>query len=76
MGILAVAISMTHSDMFYRLDISTFLWIIAVLDFHPFEIYKNLVLPMSIITFTVDSHTDNHFYKYIGIYISFKYYTV
>ena len=67
---------MTHSDMFYRLCIFTFFWAIAVLDFRPFEIYKNLGLPMSTITFMVSSYGDNHFYKYVGIFISFKYYTV
>ena len=48
------------------------LWAIAVTDFCPLEIYKNLVLPLSTITFTVNSHANNHFYKYI----CFKYYTV
>ena len=42
-----------------------FLWAIAVSDFCPLEIYKNLSLPLSCRTFTVNSHADNHFYKYI-----------
>ena len=53
-----------------------FLWTIAVSDFsdfHPLEIHKNLGLPLSTITVTVKSHTDNHFYN---ILIWFKYYTV
>ena len=50
---------MTHSGMLYRLDISVlFSWAIPVLDFHPLEIYKNLGLLFSTITFTVNSHTD------------------
>ena len=44
------------------------LWAIAVLDFRPFEIYENLSFPLSSITFTVNSHTDNHFYKYICLF--------
>ena len=32
-----------------------FLWAIAVSDFRPLEIYKNLGLPLSTITFTVNS---------------------
>ena len=36
------------------------------------EKYKNLGLPLSTITFTVNSHADNHFYRYI----CFKCYTV
>ena len=38
----------------------------------PWEIYKNLGLPLSTITFTVNSHADNHFYNYI----CFKCYTL
>ena len=50
--------SITHSDMLYRTDISTFYF------YEPlFQIF---------VPFTVKSHTDNHFYKYI----CFKYYTV
>ena len=60
---------MTHSGMLYRLDISVlFSWAIPVLDFHPLEIYKNLGLLFSTITFTVNSHTDSHFYKYIYLF--------
>ena len=39
-----------------------FLWAIAVSDFRPLEIYKNLSLPLSTITFKVNSHADNYFY--------------
>ena len=59
-------------------DVSTgyfyisFLWVIAITDFRPLEIYKNLDLIPSTITFTVGSQADNHFYKYN----CFKYYTV
>ena len=45
-----------------------FLWTIAVSYFRPLEIYKNLGLPFSSITFTVNSHPDNHFYKYIYLF--------
>ena len=34
----------------------------------PLEKYKNLGLPLSTITFTVNSHADNHFYKYIYLF--------
>ena len=42
-----------------------FLWAIAVSNFRPLEIYKNLGIPLSTIIFTVNSHADNHCYKYI-----------
>ena len=45
-----------------------FLWAIAVSDFRPLEIYKNLCLSLCTITFTVNSHADNHFYKYISLF--------
>ena len=48
------------------------LWAIAVSDFCLLEIYKNFCLPVSTITFTVNSHTDNCLYKYI----CFNYYKV
>ena len=35
-----------------------------VLDFLTLKIYKNLVLPLSSITFTTNRQADNHFYKY------------
>ena len=41
------------------------LWAITVTDFYPLETYKNLGLPLPTITFTVNSHANNHFYKYI-----------
>ena len=44
-----------------------FLWTIAVSDFRPLEIYKKLDLHLSTITFTVNSLTDNHFYKYLFV---------
>ena len=57
---------MTHSDMLYRLDISTFYFYepFAVSDFRPLEIYKKLGFPLSTTTFAVNNHADNHFYKY------------
>ena len=73
-GILAKATSMTHSDMFYRLDISTFYFYEPLLlqIFFPWKyiktsLYKNW-LPLSTITFTVNSHAYNHFYKYIYLF--------
>ena len=50
-----------------------FLWAI-VSDFPPFEIQKHLFSPLSSITFTANSQTDNHFSK--SIYLFRKYYTV
>ena len=44
------------------------LWAIADSDFSPLEIYKNLALPLSTITFTVNSHADNRFCKYIYLF--------
>ena len=40
-----------------------FSWAIADSHFHPLEIYKNTSLSFTTITFTVNSHADNHFYK-------------
>ena len=42
-----------------------FLWTIAVSDFSFLEIYKNLGFLLPTITFTVNSHVDNHIYKYM-----------
>ena len=62
------ATSMTHSGMLHKRDISVlFLWATVVSDFRSLEIYKNLGLSLSTITFTVNSHTDNHFYKYLFV---------
>ena len=44
-----------------------FLWTIAVSDFCPLEIYKKIDLPLSTISFTVKSHADNHFCKYLFV---------
>ena len=41
---------------------------IAVSDFRSLEIYKNLDFPRFSFTFTVNSHADNHFYKYIYLF--------
>ena len=43
------------------------LWAIAVSDFLPLKVYKNLGLPLSSINFMFNSHADNHFYKYIYV---------
>ena len=40
----------------------------AVADFRSLEICKNLGLPMSTITFTVNSHVDNYFFKYTYLF--------
>ena len=55
-----------------------FLCTIVVSDFLPLEIHKHLVLPLSGITFIVNSQADNHFYKYISLYkiYFFVYYAV
>ena len=45
-----------------------FLWAFAVSHFLPLEIYSNLGLPLSTVTFTVNSHADNHFFKYIYLF--------
>ena len=45
-----------------------FLWPIAVSDFCPLEIYKNLSLTLSTIYFTVNSYTDSDFYKNIYLF--------
>ena len=45
-----------------------FLWAITISEFCPLEIYKNLGLPLSTITFTVNSNKGNHFYKYINLF--------
>ena len=67
---LAKAISMTNSGMLYRLDISTFYFDEPLLFqiFVPWKFNKNLCPPLSAITFTVESHADNHFYKYIYLF--------
>ena len=71
-GILAEAINKTHSGMLYRLEISTF-YFYETLLFQIFVLWrfiKTCTFPC-IITFTVNSHADNHFYKYIYLFILF-----
>ena len=51
-----------------------FLWVIAVSDVRPLEIYKNLDLSLSTITPTVITAT--HITIPINMFICFKYYTV
>ena len=69
-GILAKGISITHSSMLHSLDVFyvLFLWVIAVSDFHTSEIYKNLGLLLSTITFRINSHVDNYFYIHIYLF--------
>ena len=45
-----------------------FLWAIAVSNFRPMEIYENLGLPLSTITFKVINHVDNHLYNHIHLF--------
>ena len=45
-----------------------FLWAVAVSDFFPLEIYKNLSLSLSTTTFTVNRHADNILHKYIHLF--------
>ena len=40
-----------------------FLRAIVVSDYRPLQIHENLGLTLSTITFTVNNHVDNHFYK-------------
>ena len=70
---------MTHSDLLYQLDISTFYFYEQLLFqiFNSWKFYKNLAFPLSTIfftiyfhTFTVNSHVDKHS---INIFICFKY---
>ena len=49
-----------------------FLWAIVVSDFLPLEIHKHSVFPLSSITFTSNSQADNHFYKYIYLFLLFR----
>ena len=70
-GILAEAILM--NDIFWHFVSNgyfyvLFLWAIAVSDFCPLEIYKNLGLPVSTATFAVNNQADNHCYKYIYLF--------
>ena len=45
-----------------------FLWTSVVSDFCLLEIYKNLGFLLSAITFTVNSHADIQFYKYVYLF--------
>ena len=56
---------MAHSDMLSNKHDTFFFWTIAVSDSYLLETYKNLGFLLSTVTFTVNSHADNHFYKYI-----------
>ena len=50
-----------------------FLWAIAASHFLPLEIYKTWGLLLSSITFTVNSHADNHFYKHFYLFQNIQY---
>ena len=52
------------TEYFYIL----FLWTITVSDFCLLQIYKNLDLPLSAVSFTVNNHADNHFYKCVCLF--------
>ena len=67
-GIYADVMSMIHAEYFYIL----FLWAIVVSDFPPLENHKYLDLPLSSITFTANSQADNHFNKYIYLFLLFQ----
>ena len=45
-----------------------FLWAIALSEFPLFEIYKDLGRSLFTITFAVNSHADNDFYKNIYLF--------
>ena len=62
--------SILHSGMLYQLDVFTFYFSEPLLFqiFFLLEIYKNLGLPLSTVTFTVNSHADNHFYKHTSFF--------
>ena len=47
---------------------SFLLWAIAVSNFRPLEIHKNLGLLLSAITFTINNHTDKQFNKHIYLF--------
>ena len=49
-----------------------FLWGIVVSDLPPLQINEYLVLPLSGIAFTTNSQADNHFYKYIFLFLLFQ----
>ena len=59
-GMLAEAIK--HDTFWHAVSTGyfyvLFLWPIVVSDFRPLETYKNLGLPLSTITFTVNSHAE------------------
>ena len=48
------------------------LWVIAASNFRPPEIFKNFRLPLSTVTFPVNSYAYNHFYKYIYLFQIFS----
>ena len=49
-----------------------FLWVIVLSDFPPLEIHRHLVLPLFSIAFTANNQVDNHFYKYIYLFLLFQ----
>ena len=67
---LVEAVTMTHCDMLYRLDISTFYFHepLPFQIFNPWKFIKTSGLSPSIVTFTVNSHVGNHFFGYIYLF--------
>ena len=61
---------MTHSGIFYQLDVSTFYFYEPLLFqiFFLLKFMKIYALPCLVITSTVNSHADNHFCKYIYLF--------
>ena len=49
-----------------------FLWAIVFSDFPPLKIHRHLVFPLSSITFTANNQADNHFSKYIYLFLLFQ----
>ena len=49
-----------------------FLWGIVVSDLPPLQTHEYLVLPLFGITFITNSQADNHFYKYIYLFLLFQ----
>ena len=49
-----------------------FLWAIVVSDSPALEIHKHLALPLSRIIFTANRQVDDHFHKYIHLFLLFQ----
>ena len=78
-GILAKATSMTHSDMFYRLDISTFYFYESLLlqIFFPWKYIKTSLIKTGFpCLLSLLQSTAMHITISINIFICFKYYAL